>query len=133
MPLPHECLIDSSICIHCKADVHYQSKAAPCPARNGGRKDDQAKLPYHLLAPEFLEEVSRVLEFGANKYAARNWEKGMAWHRPFAALMRHMWAWWKGEGNDPETGYSHLAHAACCIMFLLAYEKRGIGDDDRPV
>lgn len=97
-----------------------------------GRKDDTTKLPYHLLAPEFLEEVSRVLEFGANKYSARNWEKGMAWHRPFAALMRHMWTWWRGESLDAETGYSHLAHAACCIMFLLAYEKRKVGEDDRP-
>lgn len=61
----------------------------------------------------------------------RNWEKGMAWHRPFGALMRHMWAWWRGESDDPETGYSHLAHAACCIAFLLAYECRAIGTDDR--
>jgi hypothetical protein len=72
-----------------------------------------------------------VLTYGAVKYSERNWEKGMAWHRPFGALMRHMWAWWKGENVDPETGYSHLAHAACCIAFLLTYERRGIGTDDR--
>lgn len=99
-----------------------------------GRKDDQGKLPYELLAPELLEEVSAVLKFGAEKYAARNWEQGMAWSRPFGALMRHMWAWWNPSQSsvDEETGYSHLAHAACCIMFLLAYEKRGVGLDDRP-
>ena len=97
-----------------------------------GRKDDQGKLPYHLLPPDAIEEILRVLDYGQNKYSARNWEKGMAWSRPFAALMRHMWAWWRGQTNDPETGFSHLAHAGCCILFLLSYGERKIGEDDRP-
>lgn len=97
-----------------------------------GRKDDAGKLPYDLLPPDAVEEILKVLQFGANKYAPRNWEKGMKWSRCFAALMRHMWAFWKGEDLDPETGYSHLAHAGCCILFLLAYRTRGIGNDDRP-
>lgn len=97
-----------------------------------GRKDDTGKLPYHLLPSDAVEEILKVLAFGATKYAPRNWEKGMAWSRPFSALMRHMWAWWRGERCDPETGLSHLAHAGCCILFLLSYEVRGGGNDDRP-
>ena len=97
-----------------------------------GQKFDSNKLRYELLPPELLEEVARVLTFGAHKYSARNWELGMAWSRPFAALMRHMWAWWRGEDKDPETGYSHLSHAACCIAFLVSYEARNVGTDDRP-
>lgn len=97
-----------------------------------GQKFDSDKLRYELLPPELLEEVARVLTFGAHKYSARNWELGMAWSRPFAALMRHMWAWWRGEDKDPETGYSHLSHAACCIAFLVSYEARNVGTDDRP-
>jgi hypothetical protein len=97
-----------------------------------GRKDDGDKAPYHLLAPEMLEATALVLGFGAKKYSARNWEKGMSWSRPFGALMRHMWAWWRGEACDPETGYSHLWHASCCLMFLVAYEARSCGADDRP-
>ncbi len=97
-----------------------------------GRKDDQGKLPYDLLPPELLEGTAAVLRFGATKYAPRNWERGMAWSRPFAALMRHMWAWWKGDHTDPETGMSHLWHASCCLAFLIAYEQRRIGTDDRP-
>lgn len=100
--------------------------------RTEGCKDDGDKLRYELLPPELLEEIARVLTFGAKKYADRNWELGMHWSRPFGALMRHSWAWWSGEHTDPETGYSHLAHAACCIAFLLAYEKRRSGTDDRP-
>ena len=97
-----------------------------------GRKDDHGKLPYHLLPPELMEGIAAVLQFGAAKYAPRNWEQGMAWSRPFSALMRHMWAWWRGEKADPETGMSHLWHAGCCLAFLIAYEQRRIGSDDRP-
>ena len=102
------------------------------PVFTEGQKFDTDKLRYELLPPELLEETARVLTFGAVKYADRNWELGMKWSRPFGALMRHMWAWWRGEDTDPETGYSHLAHAACCIAFLVAYERRGSGTDNRP-
>lgn len=97
-----------------------------------GRKDDTAKPRFDLLPPELLEATAHVLTFGASKYGDRNWEKGMHWGRVFAALMRHMWAWWRGEAADAETGMSHLWHAACCIAFLMAYEARGAGVDDRP-
>jgi hypothetical protein len=84
------------------------------------------------MPPDALNQIAQVLEFGANKYGDRNWEEGMHWSRPFSALMRHMWAWWRGESRDPETGLSHLAHAGCCILFLLSYEGRAHGTDDRP-
>lgn len=99
-----------------------------------GVKNDAGKLPYHLLPSDAVEEILKVLEFGAKKYSARNWELGMDWERPFAALMRHMWSWWRRENNgkDPETGLSHLAHAGCCLLFLLSYELRAVGKDTRP-
>jgi hypothetical protein len=96
------------------------------------RKDDDSKPPHHLIAPEMPDALANVLGFGARKYAPRNWELGMEWSRPFSALMRHMWAWWRGQAVDPETGMSHLWHASCCLMFLVAYESRGTGTDDRP-
>jgi hypothetical protein len=97
-----------------------------------GWKADAGKTPYHLLPPELLEAVGQVLAFGANKYAPRNWENGLAWSRVFSALQRHLWAWWGGEECDPETGMSHLWHAGCCVAFLIAYESRRTGQDDRP-
>ena len=97
-----------------------------------GTKLDAGKNRYDLLAPEALEGIVKVLTFGATKYSARNWENGFAWGRSFAALMRHMWEWWKGNSIDPETGLSHLDHAACNIHFLQTFEKRSIGTDDRP-
>lgn len=97
-----------------------------------GTKLDQGKVPMELLPPELLFGVSEVLGFGAKKYEPRNWEKGMKWSRVFGALMRHLWAWWRGERVDPETGMSHLWHAATNIAFLIAYEERKVGEDDRP-
>jgi hypothetical protein len=72
-----------------------------------------------------------VLAFGAWKYAAGNWALGMDWSRPLDALDRHWMAWKGGEKCDPETGYSHLWHMGCCLMFLIAYEARSVGRDDR--
>lgn len=96
-----------------------------------GVKFDEDKVRMELLPPELLVGTAQILTFGAEKYGVRNWEGGMDWSRVFGALMRHMWAWWKGENLDPETGHSHLKHAACCIAFLMAYEERGTGKDDR--
>lgn len=96
-----------------------------------GRKDDQSKVRMDLFPPEAVFAVSQILTFGATKYEDRNWEKGMKWGRVFGACMRHMWAWWMGEDKDPETGYSHLWHAACNIVFLITYEQRKVGEDDR--
>ena len=38
-----------------------------------GRKDDDGKLRYDLIPPLALEEVVRVLTFGAEKYGPNNW------------------------------------------------------------
>lgn len=94
-------------------------------------KFDTGKARYDLLPAEFLEATAVILAYGANKYADRNWEKGMNWGRVFGAMMRHMWAWWGGQKLDPETGYSHLWHASCNLAFLISYEARGVGKDDR--
>jgi hypothetical protein len=97
-----------------------------------GTKFDADKLAWSLAPWDAFRAIIKVLMFGAKKYEPRNWEKGMAWSRPFSGLHRHLEAWWSGEKYDPETGYSHLWHAGCCLCFLIAYELRGIGTDDRP-
>ena len=100
----------------------------------GGQKQDDGKPRYDLIPPEFLHGLADILTFGANKYAARNWEQGIAYGRVYGALQRHLWAWWGGTATDAETGKSHLWHAACCLAFLTTYEARGMIelDDRRP-
>lgn len=94
-------------------------------------KFDDNKLPVNLLSTEALLQTAAVLKFGADKYHAHNWRDGFAWSRPLAAAMRHIMAYNDGEDKDPESGLSHLAHAACCIMFLLEFEKTHPELDDR--
>ncbi len=98
-----------------------------------GVKHDTGKLRFDLLPLDALREVVKVLMFGANKYGDRNWESGIIASRLWAAAMRHLVAWWEGENYDAESGLSHLAHACCCTLFLLALKVRGVHDvDDRP-
>ena len=96
----------------------------------------------HLLPTRPLEAVARVLDFGARKYAANNWCKGMAYSRVYGPMIRHAWKWWRGEDYDTPDGkpfaagdtgpndsngkpiYSgehHLACVACNALFLLEY------------
>lgn len=98
----------------------------------GGRKDDAGKAPWHLAPWDAFRAIVAILAFGAEKYTPRNWEQGMDWSRLYSAALRHLTAWWEGEPADAETGRSHLWHAGCCLCFLIAYEIRGIGRDDRP-
>lgn len=73
--------------------------------------------------------------FGEKKYDAYNWTKGIKYRRVYSALLRHLWAWWRGDTFDKETGLNHLAHAMCCLMFLLHYSwnsEHYAEFDDRP-
>ena len=89
-----------------------------------GRKFDQEKLRWDLVPWDSVEQIVDVLTYGAKKYAPDNWKsvpEGRT--RYFAALCRHLFAWWRGEKIDPESGKPHLAHAGCCVLFLLFIDK----------
>ena len=98
---------------------------------NSGIKHDDKKAPLWIVPREVMEAISHVMIFGAAKYGIHNWRKGMNWTRLASASLRHITAWTNGESVDPETGYSHLWHAACCIAFLITYQAQGLGVDDR--
>lgn len=93
---------------------------------------NEGKPEMHQLPGALLRGTAEVLTYGARKYASYNWRKGGDWSIPFDCLMRHMFAFWEGEDNDPESGLSHLKHAAANIAFLLTYLDEGVGRDNRP-
>src|ERR1700681_3782944 len=95
-----------------------------------GRKDDAEKLRHDLLDPWALEGLAAVLTFGANKYAAHNWRKGINNSRLVAAMERHLGAIKKGEHLDGESGLPHIDHLGCCWMFLSYNDKRRPDLDD---
>lgn len=101
------------------------------PGDDRGLRFNAGKLRYDLMPPEALEEIVRVLTYGAKKYGAGNWQKGMPWSECRASLLRHAEAWAKGQDTDPETGIHHMAHVATNAVFLLWYSMHGKGKDDR--
>jgi hypothetical protein len=98
---------------------------------SGFKKFDTGKPPMSLLPPEAMMELAAVLGFGAKKYDAHNWRKGCDWSRLSDAALRHIFAWIGGEDLDPESGLNHLAHAMCCLAFLIESAKKQYGKDDR--
>jgi len=96
-----------------------------------GTKHDNGKPMMGLISGAFLTGLATVLTFGAKKYAAHNWRKGLAYSRVYDALQRHLVAYWAGEDMDPETGLSHLDHAACELMFLREFSETRKDLDDR--
>lgn len=96
-----------------------------------GVKFDQDKPRYDLIPPEFMDQLATLYARGAKKYADRNWEKGMKPTRIFGALMRHAWAWMRGETHDPETGAHHMVAVAWNAIAIVTYHERGM-EDDRP-
>ena len=84
-----------------------------------GIKFDSEKNRYDLIPPYALDEVAKVLTYGARKYSPGNWRfVPEAEQRYFAAAQRHLWAFSRGEENDPESGISHIAHAITSLFFL---------------
>lgn len=88
-----------------------------------GKKFDTGKLRYDLVNELAHREMVAVLTFGATKYKPENWRHVEdAIDRYYAAVKRHLSVRRMGEMLDEESGLLTLAHAACCIHFLLAFD-----------
>lgn len=101
---------------------------------NSAKKFDQDKpslANISMIPMEVLNEVGEVFKFGAAKYGTNNWRIGFSWLRVSSAVLRHIFAWLRGESNDPESGYNHLSHAIAGLIFLIHYENTETGTDDR--
>ena len=97
--------------------------------RGDENKFDGGKLMWDLLMWNAVQEIVRILTFGAEKYGAYSWkEVEDARSRYDAALLRHITAWYMGEEIDPESGRHHLAHAGCNLLFLLSNDLEGRND-----
>ena len=110
--------------------VSTESVTVPVAVRH-----DEGKTNWSLMPFEALEEINKVLEFGATKYAANNWQEGTGfkYSRVLNSLLRHVFAFMRGEDKDPESGLSHMAHAGCNVLFILYYlkNKARYANDDR--
>lgn len=97
-------------------------------------KYDQGKPQMGLIPPEALFQIATVFGFGAEKYGVNNWRKdgtNTSWIRTYSSIQRHLNAWLSGENLDPESGQSHLAHAATQLMILMIHQHEHPECDDR--
>lgn len=96
--------------------VHAQGRTCAChtthpAAKSGAQREKLDTLPYDLIPyQEITDAFARVAEFGAVKYAPWNWSKGLARVQLLGSLLRHAFAYLRGEDRDKETGLLHTDH-----------------------
>lgn len=98
------------------------------------REEGSSSRLRSTLSPERVAGAAEVLAFGAEKYAAWNWEKGFKFTRVASAGLRHA-LWIPNDGpTDPESGLSHSYHLACNVIFAVTLDERHSSTewDDRP-
>lgn len=100
--------------------------------QNKAKRFDINKNRLDLIPPSLLEEVGKILTFGAEKYGDSNWKLGMKWSRCIGSLKRHLLEFEKGIDYDNESGELHISHILTNAAFLLEYYKIYPQGDDRP-
>jgi hypothetical protein len=92
------------------------------------RDTREGKGRYDLVSPFALRRIAQLYERGAEKYAARNWEKGAPFCRFLDSANRHLQQYLMGETSE-----DHLAAVAWNVMAIMHFEETGRTDlDDRP-
>ena len=86
-----------------------------------------------LIPPDAIEMIGLVLGWGEQQYG-NTWEEGVLYRDRLDKALRHLTEFNKGKSLDTESNLPVLAHAAAQILFLLAYELRGMTQfDDRSI
>jgi len=98
-------------------------------------KIEEGKPKLSLIYKSFIDETAKVRMYGLTKYPDQeNWRTTLT-SEHYDALLRHVFAAKafflkesRGEKLDQSSGLSHLAHAACNIMFLIEEEQTATTD-----
>lgn len=86
----------------------------------------------YSLSPDYaLNQMAKVMTFGAKKYADDNWRKGLSFTSCLDSLERHIAKFKIGQDYDEETGLHHLAHAMANCSFIMEYSLTHPELDDR--
>lgn len=92
------------------------------------RDTREGKGRYDLITPFGLRRLAQLYERGAEKYAARNWEKGAPFTRFIDSAERHLEQYKMGLRDE-----DHLAAVAWNVFAIMHFEELGLAElDDRP-
>ena len=105
-------------------------------ATSGAQREKLDALPYDLVPfQEFTEAYVRVAEYGAKKYEAWNWSKGLSRVQLLGSLLRHTFAYLRGEDRDsgPKgSGLLHTDHIVWNAVTLVHNVHWNLEDGRRP-
>ena len=80
-------------------------------SKSGAAREKLEAIPYDLVPfQEIVEAYARVAEHGAAKYAPWNWSNGLSRVQILGSLLRHTFAYLRGEEHDPDSGLQHTDH-----------------------
>jgi hypothetical protein len=92
------------------------------------------KAPLRLVPPALVIETAPAMALGAAKYGPFNWRATEVRMTVYLeALLRHVLAFTDRQDDDPESGASHLSHAAACLAIIFDAQAIGKLIDDRPL
>lgn len=97
----------------------------------GGTRFSQGK-PQMTWSPWLgMWEVSRVSEYGAQKYAPLDWQEGQSFTTLLNSAMRHLSRSMSApQSRDHESGHLHIGHAAWNLLTILHFMEEGRLDLD---
>lgn len=102
-----------------KDDYDLKDSGKRLDYSTGAKRDvTEGKGAYHLLQVLALRRVAVVLEKGAKKYDARNWEKGIPMSRFMDSALRHLFQYLEGRRDE-----DHAGHAAWNILCMIQTEE----------
>ena len=106
--------------------------AAEVIRRSQEAKQDLGKLPVSLVPPAIIRRIAEIRQYGNRKYKdPDNWRDVSA-QRHWDAYLRHTLAAWNDlNARDKESGFLHLAHAACDLAFVLQMLEEEENGQDR--
>lgn len=84
------------------------------------REPSIGKGRYDLISPFATRRLAEWYELGAQKYADRNWEKGMPFSRYIDSAKRHLDKYVMGMDDE-----DHLAAAAWNIFAIMHHQELG--------
>lgn len=108
-----------------------ENRQLELPFEEKGERFNSGKPKWSLVPQSALLPMVEVLEFGAKKYSAHNWKKGLSVTEICESLKRHLDAFMEGEDIDPESGLPHIGHMQCNTLFLSWMMEHRKDLDDR--
>ena len=93
-----------------------------------GAKADAGKTLAGVLLDfgHALEGVAKVGTMGAAKYSRGGWQQVPSGQQRYMdAALRHLLKHGQGETHDPESGLTHLSHAAWNLLAIAELDARG--------